>query len=303
MNGSVHALAAIGDDIYAGGDFTMAGGVIARRIARWDGAEWYPLGGGVSGAGTSVRALTQVGSDLYAGGIFSTAGSVATNNVAKWDGATWSALGSGTDGAVLALATFGTEVWVGGEFATAGGRLSDHIAVWNSAACGNGELDVTEECDDGNVSDGDCCSSECTIEDAGSSCVADANICTDDVCNDAGVCEHIFDGTNDPFCESATTTTVSTTTTAELTTSTTLTTTSTMQSTTTTQPANTCGDPSGDGNITTTDALMSLIAAVGIEQCSLAECDVNGDGQVTASDALLLLKVAAGEPIELTCPA
>jgi len=46
-------------------------------------------------------------------------------------------------------------------------------------ACGNGstELACAEECDDGNVNDGDCCSSTCQIELAGTECRAAAGGC------------------------------------------------------------------------------------------------------------------------------
>jgi hypothetical protein len=55
--------------------------------------------------------------------------------------------------------------------------------------CGDGDLDGSEECDDGNVFDGDCCSSSCEYDAPGSSCT-DNNPCTDDACNGAGVCLH-----------------------------------------------------------------------------------------------------------------
>ena len=101
MNSSVYALT-YGPDgsLYAGGDFTTAGGVAANYIARWDAAtsSWHSLG---SGMNSSVRALA-VGPDgsLYAGGGFTTAGGVAANAIARWDAATssWHPLGSGMGG-------------------------------------------------------------------------------------------------------------------------------------------------------------------------------------------------------------
>ena len=56
--------------------------------------------------------------------------------------------------------------------------------------CGNGILDPGEECDDGNVFDGDCCSSSCKPANPGGWCPDDGNICTDDVCDSAGNCVH-----------------------------------------------------------------------------------------------------------------
>src|SRR6476620_1794153 len=43
------AIAANGD-VYAGGQFTSAGGVSATNIARWNGAAWSSLGLGISAA-------------------------------------------------------------------------------------------------------------------------------------------------------------------------------------------------------------------------------------------------------------
>ena len=56
--------------------------------------------------------------------------------------------------------------------------------------CGNGILDPGEECDDGNVFDGDCCSSSSKPANPGEWCPDDGNICTDDVCDSAGNCVH-----------------------------------------------------------------------------------------------------------------
>src|SRR5206468_5663715 len=54
--------------------------------------------------------------------------------------------------------------------------------------CGNGYLDVNEQCDDGNTANGDCCSSTCQFESADTSC-DDGNPCTDNAtCDGAGTC-------------------------------------------------------------------------------------------------------------------
>ncbi len=73
--------------------------------------------------------------------------------------------------------------------------LLDHAAtgmafdnVTCSTTCGNGVLDPDEQCDDGNRRGGDCCSSRCTFEAAGSAC-GDGDRCTEaDVCDGAGHC-------------------------------------------------------------------------------------------------------------------
>ncbi len=60
--------------------------------------------------------------------------------------------------------------------------------------CGDGVLDEGEACDDANTLDGDCCASNCAAE-AGAPCTDDADPCTTDACNEAGVCAHEPPGT------------------------------------------------------------------------------------------------------------
>jgi cysteine-rich repeat protein len=135
----VRALAVSGSgDLYAGGGFTTADGVVVNGIARWDGTSWSALGSGMSGGVCSrVLALAVSGSgDLYAGGYFTTAGGVSANNIARWDGTGWSALGSGLDyfGA-RALAVSGSgDLYAGGYFTTAGGVSVNGIARWDGTS-------------------------------------------------------------------------------------------------------------------------------------------------------------------------
>lgn len=68
------------------------------------------------------------------------------------------------------------------------GTLSAPTPVY--AVCSDGVLDVGEACDDGNLADGDCCSSTCQAEPAGSPCPDDGELCTRDVCNASGTCVH-----------------------------------------------------------------------------------------------------------------
>lgn len=70
---------------------------------------------------------------------------------------------------------------------TSNGSCSDTVGF-----CGDGVLDPSlEVCDDGNVDDGDCCSSTCTFEASGSACGdQEDNECTHpNTCNGAGVCQ------------------------------------------------------------------------------------------------------------------
>jgi hypothetical protein len=89
----------------------------------------------------------------------------------------------------------------------------------NGTACGDQGVDclVDDACQSGACQDGG-------FDPAGTACTDEPDICTDDSCDGAGVCTHVYDDTNDPSCEGPTTTTTTTTTTSSTTTSTTTTT-------------------------------------------------------------------------------
>ncbi len=102
-NGTVYALGVFNGSLYAGGLFTSIGGVQARRIARWDGSSWSPLGAGTSGG---VYSLAVFGGALYAGGYFQNAGDLfqTVGGIARWTGSAWAYAG---DPAVHALSAGG----------------------------------------------------------------------------------------------------------------------------------------------------------------------------------------------------
>ncbi len=56
--------------------------------------------------------------------------------------------------------------------------------------CGNGVLEGGEQCDDHNLTAGDCCSPLCEAEPSGAPCPDDGNQCTGDSCDAAGACQH-----------------------------------------------------------------------------------------------------------------
>ena len=73
------------------------------------------------------------------------------------------------------------------------------------SVCGDGSVSGSEECDDGNVLAGDCCSVICEFEAAGSSC-DDGDACTaTDQCDGAGACNQVVPVVcdNGQFCDGA----------------------------------------------------------------------------------------------------
>ena len=63
-----------------------------------------------------------------------------------------------------------------------------HVLQLAASVCGDGSVDGTETCDDGNTQSGDCCSATCELEGSGSAC-SDGNACTaGDACDGIGAC-------------------------------------------------------------------------------------------------------------------
>ncbi len=135
VDDNVSALASDGTYLYAGGAFSMAGGVIANRMAGWDGAAWTNLGDGLD---NNVNALVHDGSRLYAAGRFTTAAGVPVGLVAQWDGSAWSAVGGGVSGyQIYAMVRNGADLYVAGDFTNAGGVTVVNIAKWNGTTWTN----------------------------------------------------------------------------------------------------------------------------------------------------------------------
>lgn len=88
VEGRIFAVAGDGDALLAGGLFLAGPDLSAINVARWDGAGWQPLGGGVPG---TVARLLAAGGDVYAG-VSGTPDTPAT--VWRWDGSEWFQLGT-----------------------------------------------------------------------------------------------------------------------------------------------------------------------------------------------------------------
>lgn len=134
-----------GPSLFVGGSFTHAGGVPARAAARWDGANWSSLAGGVSHSSPSVQPIVAdfvpyddgSGIGLVAVGNFTSANGTYSPTVASWRNGGWSAVGGDGDlrGGADVLATFdsgqGEVLYVGGKFDFAGGVPCKNIARWD----------------------------------------------------------------------------------------------------------------------------------------------------------------------------
>jgi hypothetical protein len=148
-DGSARALAVFdegdGDMLFVGGDFDRIDGAPFGSIARWDGATWTEVGGGLAGGSyVTVRDLITyddgTGPCLVVAGRFETAGGVVVNNIARWDGEQWSAFGDGRRPGFAnpyALAVFdagdGPMLYVGGASASFPASLDANVLRWSGS--------------------------------------------------------------------------------------------------------------------------------------------------------------------------
>lgn len=137
----VFALVKLRHTVYAGGEFTSAGGQSGTAfIAAWSTSDdtWRSVGGSTNG---TVRALALTDDTVIAAGLFTTAGGKSTpSRVAAWSTRddTWSAFGVGATAAeVLTLAaTPGGSVYAGGTFTApvSGALYALRDDTWTSVA-------------------------------------------------------------------------------------------------------------------------------------------------------------------------
>jgi hypothetical protein len=120
-----------GGYLYAGGSFTNIGGTAAKRIAQWDGSQWYNIGD----FDGQVRALLFDGTYVWTGGAFTNISGGYTPGLALfWAGSGWYTAGyvSGGSQSVSAIAWDGASYYyVGGNFTSIGGVSALNIAVFD----------------------------------------------------------------------------------------------------------------------------------------------------------------------------
>ncbi|MCX6922988.1 MAG: hypothetical protein NT154_07235 [Verrucomicrobia bacterium] len=120
-------------NLYAGGRFTVIGGMAASGIARWNGTRWSPVGSGVSGGSSEVSALLVSSNSLIVAGNFTSASGIAAMNIASWDGSQWHSMGNLRGGSLYALTELNGEIYAGGAFVTNSGAAASYIARWNGS--------------------------------------------------------------------------------------------------------------------------------------------------------------------------
>ncbi|MBN2211737.1 MAG: hypothetical protein JW709_10120 [Sedimentisphaerales bacterium] len=128
--------------IVVGGEFKIAGNVIANNLAAWDGTSWRGLGDFTTvyppDDDAEVNALAVFNGDLIVGGVFETAGGVTVNNITRFDGTNWYSMVGGISGnwyKVYALLLYQGDLIAGGLYQESAGALPmSKVARWDGSA-------------------------------------------------------------------------------------------------------------------------------------------------------------------------
>jgi hypothetical protein len=125
------AISPDGQNIYASGYFTSAGGIPANYIAKWNTttSRWSSLGTGLRTTTLSL-AITPDNTNLYASnGFFN---SSLNSSVWNINTSTWSPLNGDTNGQIIGLAitSDGSSLYAGGDFTLAGSITANYIAQY-----------------------------------------------------------------------------------------------------------------------------------------------------------------------------
>lgn len=141
MSGAVNTLMLSGGNLYAGGTFATAGGVLVNNVARWNGINWNAIGTGLTYQFSlgNVISLTQCGSTIYAGGSFDVSGGFMDDKIAKWDGTNWIEIGTEIDNTpehttIYEITAAGNNLIVNGTFKMAGTTVVNNIAHWTDTS-------------------------------------------------------------------------------------------------------------------------------------------------------------------------
>ena len=129
VNGNVNALLVHNNEVYAGGAFTQAGGILVNRVVKWNGAQWDTLQGGL--IINNINDLIFYQDTLYAGGDFTHPSTLAGVYVMKWNGTQWVEVPNGVNYRVWSLEVYNNELYVGGDFSAIASGPANNIVKYN----------------------------------------------------------------------------------------------------------------------------------------------------------------------------
>jgi hypothetical protein len=141
---TVSTLTAHSDELYVGGNFSLAGSDTISCLARWNDVDstWNPVGSGVEYTGgitVSTIATAEVDRDLIASISYKRTGDNAIiYELQSWDGSDWTLLDAETAKPINSVVSVNNALLVGGEFRGIGSAsYINYLGTW---ACGGGKM-------------------------------------------------------------------------------------------------------------------------------------------------------------------
>ncbi len=124
----------LNDDLYVAGVIYKVDGNAGNFIQKWDGNQWYDVGGGTIGVLNDPYSNGQIddmklhNNELFVAGTFGFAGGIKAQNVARWNGTDWCGFGGIFDSRAGCLGFFKDTLYLGGGFRTIDGDSVNYIA-------------------------------------------------------------------------------------------------------------------------------------------------------------------------------
>jgi hypothetical protein len=130
VNNTVYSLACDKKgNLYAGGYFTISGGVNANYISKWNGTTWSGMGN-IDTSSYSPKFIASISFDsngnIYAGGMFQ-------NNPSKWVNNSWTTLGFNCWAINIIACDRSGALFIGGNFGTC--NNANCIVKWDGISC------------------------------------------------------------------------------------------------------------------------------------------------------------------------
>ena len=135
VDGWVNCLQTLNGYLYAGGGFSIIGGVPAGGIAKWNGTTWSAVGSGIGAMGLSfVKKMTVHNNQLYVS-VQDNMG--FTTEIWYFNGTGWISIGNiplgASQGVVDVMKSYNGSLYVAGNFNSINGVVVSNIARWNGS--------------------------------------------------------------------------------------------------------------------------------------------------------------------------
>ncbi|HXB10482.1 MAG TPA: hypothetical protein VNZ45_00735, partial [Bacteroidia bacterium] len=144
LNAGIADIISFQGDLYATGNFNNYNNTILQ-IAKWNGAQWLPVGSGFQGGIDWGNCFAIFNNNLYVGGIFKKTEGNPGNGIVRWDGSAFYDVGGGISccgtSQIESMLSFNGGLYVAGSFTDMSGVPAKYFSKWDGTKwCGFGSI-------------------------------------------------------------------------------------------------------------------------------------------------------------------